>query len=312
MSYICKGSDKQKFIDFCEKNDNIPIFHEPWWMDVICGSDNWETYLVGNGNDIKASFVYEIGQTDKGKTIHRSLLTQNSGLWISYPQGQGIISKQKYEEKIADEICDHIESLGLSRYDQQYNYAYNNFMPFFWRYYSGQVKYTYVIDDTSDMEMVRSQYDSKLKNQLRKAQKEIEVATIDDLEEFYRVNKLTFDRQGIEIPYSYEKFKDIYEACRQRDRVKLLAAKDPSGRVHSVAMLVWDRGSVYFLLNGTDPDLKQHQANLLLIDKSVEVAHDLGLKFDFEGSVIRAVNHCFREFAGTPMPYFRITKDFTV
>lgn len=276
----------------------------------MCGEDNWDVYLVGFGNDIKASFVYQLDETDGVKKIHRSLLTQNSGLWINYPKDQGIAARQKYEEKIVDEICDYIESLGLAMYDQQHNYRFQNYMPFFWRRYSVQVKYTYVISDTSDMEKVRAEYVSKVKNQIRKAEGSLTAGPISDLQEFYRVNKLTFDRQGVEIPYTYEQFEKLYNACKERSRVRLLAIYDKEGNTHSVAMLVWDSQTVYFLLNGTDPDYKQHQGNLMLIDRSIEAAHDMGLSFDFEGSVIKSVNHCYRDFSGIPMPYFRITKEF--
>lgn len=276
----------------------------------MCGEDNWDVYLVTQGNEIQASFVYQLKEDNGKKKIVRSLLTQNSGLWIKYVSNQNIVARQKYEEKIVDEICDFIESLGLTSYDQQFNYAYQNYMPFFWRWYDCKVKYTYVIEDTSDMDKIREGYISKLRGHLKKAYANLRCEEITDLPEFYRVNKLTFDRQEIEIPYSYEQFEALYKECEKRNRGRLLAAIGEDGAVQSVAMLVWDDRTVYYLLNGTDPDYKQFQGNLFLIDKSIEVAHDLGLKFDFEGSVIKAVNHCFREFAGTPMPYFRLTKEF--
>ena len=276
----------------------------------MCGTDNWDVYLVKQGNEIQASYVYQLEEKDGKRHIVRSLLTQNSGLWVKYASNQNIVARQKYEEKIVDEVCEFIESLGISSFDQQFSYDYQNFMPFFWHRFGCQVKYTYVIEDTSDMEKIREGYIAKLRGHLKKAQANLKCREINDLKEFYRVNKLTFDRQEIEIPYTYEQFESLYNACKERDACRLLAAVDNEDRVQSVAMLVWDGNTVYYLLNGTDPEFKQFQGNLFLIDKSIEVAHDLGLKFDFEGSVIRAVNHCFREFAGTPMPYFRLTKDF--
>ena len=90
----------------------------------------------------------------------------------------------------------------------------------------------------------------------------------------------------------------------------LLKAIDEEKNIQSVAMIVWDKMSVYYLLNGTNPELKAFQGNDLLIDRSIEEAHNRGLKFDFEGSVIKNVNHAFREFGGVPMPYFRISKEF--
>lgn len=303
-------TDRERYQELFRRESTIPIFSQDWWLDTVCGMDNWGVYLIGKDMDIKASLVYSLQECCNGKSIGRISLTQNNGIWIKYPKAQGIIARQSYEEKIVNEICDFIETLGLIKYDQQFHYHFTNYLPFFWRYYKETTKYTYVIEDTSDMERVRLGYSSKLKNVLRKAEKYLHIEEETDLEEFYSINKMSFERQGIEIPYSFEYFKKIYDACKERDSGMLLCARDEEGNTHSVAMLVWDKMSVYYLLNGTNPDLKQFQGNNLLIDYSIMEAHKRNLQFDFEGSVIKNVNHAFREFGGEPKPYFRITKEF--
>ena len=145
---------------------------------------------------------------------------------------------------------------------------------------------------------------------IRKAEKYLQVEEMTNVEDFYRVNQLSFARQEIEIPYSFEYFENIYQACTEQNAGKILCDKDKEGNIHIVDMIIWDQMSVYYLLNGTDPEFKSFQGNDLLIDKSIEIAHNLGLKFDFEGSVIKNVNHAFREFGGIPKPYFRIYKEF--
>ena len=303
-------TNKDRYKLICEKEKSIPIFSQYWWMQAVCPEENWDVYLVGNGMDIKASLPYSIQESENGKKIGRIPLTQTNGIWIKYPPSQGMIARQSYEEKIVNEICDFIESLHLVFYDQQYHYHFTNYLPFFWRYYKETTKYTYVIEDTSDLEKVRQGYSSKLKNMLRKAEKYVHIEEDDDLEEFYEINKKSFIRQEIDIPYSFSYFKGLYEACRRQNACKLLFARDEDGHTQSVAMIIWDAMSVYYLLNGTDPEWKTYQGNDLLIDYGISVAHKLGLKFDFEGSVIKNVNHAFREFGGRPIPYFRISKDF--
>lgn len=303
-------TNKEIYRKVCEREKSIPVFSQYWWMETVCQDTGWDVFLVGNGMDVKAVMPYSLRTDEKGKYIGRISLTQNNGIWIKYPAGQGIIARQSYEEKIINEVCDFIESLGLVSYDQQYHYNFTNYLPFFWRFYTETTKYTYVIEDTSDMEKVRSGYSSKLKNVLRKANKYLKVDEMEDPEEFYKVNRMSFERQEIDIPYSYRYFERIWHSCQRENKGKLICAKDEHGNIQSVAMLVWDAMSVYYLLNGTNPALKAFQGNDLLIDHAIEVAHSLHLKFDFEGSVIRNVNHAFREFGGLPMPYFRIQKNY--
>jgi len=302
--------NKERYKEFCLKEKKIPIYSQPWWMDAVVGENNWGVYLVGEDSNIKASFVYYILEEDGKTYIERALLTQNNGVYIKYPEGQGIIAQQRYEEKILDEVLDYIESLNLAGYRQQYNWRLKNCLPFFWRYYMCTIKYTYIIHDTENIEAVRKNYSSKTRNIIRKAQRSVNVTEINDIEMFYRVNKMTFDRQNIDIPYSYDAFKRIYNECLNHNATKLLCASDFDGNIHSVAMIVYDDHYVYFLLNGTNPEYRESQGNYLLIDACIEEAHKMGKAFDFEGSVIKGVNHAYREFGGDLVPYFQIKKEY--
>lgn len=124
------------------------------------------------------------------------------------------------------------------------------------------------------------------------------------------MNEMSFSRQGLAIPYSKELFINLYHACNERHCCRLLKAEDKDGEIHAVAMLVWDSTSVYFLLNGSNPKIRNSQANVAIIDEAIQTAGRLGLKFDFEGSVIKEVNHAFREYGGIPKPYFSISKEY--
>ena len=43
----------------------------------------------------------------------------------------------------------------------------------------------------------------------------------------------------------------------------------------------------------------------------IELAHEKGLAYDFEGSMIERIAKSFREFGGTPELYFRIRKVYS-
>ena len=92
----------------------------------------------------------------------------------------------------------------------------------------------------------------------------------------------------------------------------MLFAVDVDNEIHSVAFVVWDEQSIYYLMNGTNPAFKASQANAFLIYESIKIASEKGKKFDFEGSVIKQIERSFREFGGVQKPYFRIYKDFTM
>lgn len=303
-------TNKERYKILCEKEKTIPLFSQYWWMNTVCKEDEWDVFLVGDENNIIAAMPYYMTIRENKKIITKAKLTQNNGIWIKYPENQKLSTRLSYEEKIINQVCDFIESLSLDKYEQQYHYRFTNWLPFFWRYYKEITRYTYVIENTLDIKKIREEYSAKIRNQINNAKKILKVYETDDLEKFYFVNKLSFDRQNIEIPYSFEFFKKLYEECNKHNCCKLFFAKDQENNIHSVAMIVWDEESVYYLLNGTNPELKKYQGNALLIDKSIETAHKLGKKFDFEGSVIKEISHSFRQYGGIPKSYFRIYKEF--
>lgn len=187
-------------------------------------------------------------------------------------------------------------------------YRYDNWLPFFLNDYSEITRYTYVVDTKKTYSEIFSNYSVNVRNALRKAQKHLRVVETNDVSKFYEVYSKTFKRQNICVPISEAQFYAIYKGCKEHECARLLFAVDDNEVVHSVAMIVWDSSSVYYLLNGTDPLLKNYQGNTLLIDEGIQTAVKMKRLFDFEGSVIPGVNKAFREYGGVPMRYFRIYK----
>ena len=51
-------TNKEQYEEFCKVEKNIPIFSQDWWLDAVCGSDNWNVALVEKGGHIMASMPY--------------------------------------------------------------------------------------------------------------------------------------------------------------------------------------------------------------------------------------------------------------
>lgn len=305
-------TNKEKYKIFCEYDSvYVPVFSQPWWLDAACGFENWDVFIVEKGGEYVAALPYYLEVRNGKKAITKAKNTQNNGIIISYPEGQKYTTKLDYEEKIVNEMIDHIESLGIDQYEQQYHYRFQNWLPFYWRGYDEITRYTYVISNTSDLDAVMNNYTSNVRKNIKKAKRIVHLRREElSVKDFYQINRKSFERQGKDIPYSLEFVKNIYESGRENNAVRILAAEDEAGNVHSAALLVWDKESVYYLLNGTDPKYKNSQANCFLIHESICFAGAMGKRFDFEGSVIKQIERAFREYGGIRMPYFRISKLF--
>jgi len=303
--------EKELYDKFCTKA-YIPIFSKPWWLDAVCGGNNWGVHVIEKSGFFLAAMPYYVENRNGYDLITKAHHSQNNGIIINYDQAEKNVAKLDREEEVINTMCDYIETLGVDKYEQQYHYSFTNVLPFIWRGYGQIVRYTYVIDDTSDMEKVCADFKYIVRNQIKKAEKIVTVNEGMDIERFYEINKSSYDRQGMEVPFSLKLVSRIEDACVAHDCRKILYTHDEDGNIHSVAYLVWDEESVYFLINGIDNDYMWSQSNSLLIRESIRVAHDLGKKFDFEGTVLQPIEHIFRGFGAKQKMYFRIFKKFNL
>ena len=45
-------TNKEKYTIFCEQNDFVPIFSQPWWMDAVCIDGYWDVLLYEKNEEI--------------------------------------------------------------------------------------------------------------------------------------------------------------------------------------------------------------------------------------------------------------------
>lgn len=301
--------EKELYNKFCTKT-YIPIFSQPWWLDAVCGEDNWGVHVIEKSGQFLGAMPYYVENRNGYDIITKAHHSQNNGIIMCYLKDMKTVAKIDRQEEVINTMCDYIESLGVDKYEQQYHYSFTNFLPFRWRGYNEMVRYTYVIEDTSDMEKVVANFKYIVRNQIKKAEKIVTIKEGMEIEKFYEINKLSYDRQGIEVPFSLKLLTRIESACAAHDCRKIIYAEDEEKNIHSVAYLVWDDESLYFLINGIDTDFTWSQSNSLLIREAINTAHQLGKKFDFEGSVLQQIEHIFRGFGAEQKMYFRIYKSF--
>lgn len=303
---------KIKYINLCKTEKTIPIFSQYWWMDAVCGEENWDIILVEENDEIIGSLPYYIEKCEEGYEIRKAVLTQNNGIWIRYSKNLKNEKKLSLEKKVMNKVIDEIEKLGVIRYRQYFHYTIENWLPFYWRNYNQTTRYTYVIEDTSNLDIIEKNFSGNIRNYIRKAEKQVSVVRDMKIEDFYEINRKTFSRQGCKIPYSFEVLKALHQGCSERNCSAIYKAVDKQGKIHSAVYFIWDETSVYYLLSGSEPEFRSSQSLTLLIYEGIKLAHNLNKKFDFEGSMKENIENFFRQFGAVQKSYHNIYKDFVV
>lgn len=302
-------TNKEKYMKFCEQT-YVPIYSKPWWMDAVCGAENWDVWLYESGGNLLAAMPYYMEQRGTYRYITKTPLTQHNGIIFAEDSLRKAVKTAELQEKIIHAACAYIESLGLDVYEQQYGPTFQNWSPFFWHHFTCVLRYTYMIPDTSNLDRIWENMSPAYRNEILKGQRLTHVSTDISEEEFYRLHQNVFLKQGKTWPFSEEFWHRLLQACTEHNACQMFCAKDDEGNVHSLLFLVWDERSVYHLLGGYMPEFSSSQAYPALVYHCITFAHEHGLAYDFEGSMLQNVAKSFRQFGGTPKPYYRIRKVF--
>jgi hypothetical protein len=91
-----------------------------------------------------------------------------------------------------------------------------------------------------------------------------------------------------------------------RDARRMFFAEDSEGRIHAALYIVMGAGYAYYLLGGADPQFRSSGAQNLLLWEAIGFASEMGLRFDFEGSVIEPIERVFRAFGALQVPYLQV------
>jgi hypothetical protein len=191
---------------------------------------------------------------------------------------------------------------------QSFHYDILNWLPLYWRGFKQTTKYTYVIEDLSDMNAVVARFNTSKQRQLRKHKTDIKIVHDLGLEKFYAINESIFNAQGLSAYYPFELVKKIDDACKVHHCRKIFFAVDAQENVLAINYAVWDNSSLYVIMGGSNPEFKSNFAGTIIEYATMKFASEMHLKFDFEGSMISGVEEYNRSLGGVQKPYLLISK----
>ena len=298
---------KQSYRVSCSKETTLPIFSQDWWLDAVCGKDNWDVAIVVKGEEIQASMPYYMKRCYGFKILTMPQLTQNLGPWLRSSQVK-YSKRLGHEKKLMNAL---IEQLPQHDYfSQNWHYSNTNWLPFYWKGFKQTTNYTYVLADLRDKDKIWSGLRENIRTDIKKATNRFKLQVRSELgiDEFLEINRKTFDRQGMALPYTVDFAKRLDAACCEHKCRKIFIAEDEQGRRHAGVYIIWDEKSAYYLMGGGDPELRNSGATSLCIWEAIKFASTVTNKFDFEGSMIEPVERLCRGFGAAQHPYFSIKK----
>lgn len=261
---------------------------------------------------------FRIGVAAKGDAIAGGIVltkgpfgTNSNPMWVKHlgvllrPVDALPANKASTELRIIEAIADAVG--GIAGFDYNFHPDFTNWLPFYWRGFRQETRYTYRIERLGDLDAIQKNADQRVGKNGRKAER-AGITIVDDIsaEEFYTVHKMTYERQGAKTPYRFDKLQRFTSALKQAGMFRFLAAVDGQGTIHAVCGLAHDGNCSYLLYNGMNYDVVDQGANSLLVMDAIKRSAGFSRAFDFEGSMVRPIERFYRGFGGKLTPYFRI------
>jgi hypothetical protein len=233
------------------------------------------------------------------------LMTQKLGVLFA-PSNAKYAEKLSNEHDVAGELIDQLPTGGA--FYHQFHEAFTNWLPFYWRGFRQTTRYTYLLTGIKDHARLWNEMRHKARTNINKAARMgVQVGDL-EFDELLDLNDKVFERQELETPVPRELLIRVDEACQAHAGRKILAARDPQGRVHAASYIVWDHHTAYYLLAGSEPALRGSGSLALAGWEAIKFASTVVDTFDCEGSMIRGVEYAFRYLGARQTPYFAISK----
>lgn len=282
------------------------IFCRSWWLKAVC-PNNFEILTIRKRDEIVAGMPIPLYRKGGYPIIHMPKLTQTLGVLFSPSTRTTYEGRLSDEMKVLDILVEAIPK--FSYFSIRFHYSFSNWLPFYWAGYQQTTRYTYVIENLTDVDKVFSNFAHSKRKNIKKAEQLVTGGSDLSAEDFYANHVMTLNKQGESISYKYDLFKRIYDAAIENSAGKIWYAIDGQENIHAAIFVIFDGKSAYYLISTIDPDYRNSGAATLLLRDAIAYASQYTRRFDFEGSMIRDVEHSFRKFGGVQTPYFSITKD---
>jgi hypothetical protein len=301
-------NNKAKYIKFCNENANIPLFHQPWWLEIV-SNGNWDVVLSNDRNgNITAALPYTWAEKYFKLLSLQPVLTPYLGIIYFYPPD--IIkrtSKYSFENEHANNIIRDFPGKFMYLY-HNFTIDFKNWFSFFNKGYIQTTRYTYILENIKDRESLWSGFTNTLKRQIKIAENHYSIHESEDVLLVFSFMKKSLKAQKVKWFLTDDLILKLDKELSKRRLRKILVAKDKEGQPISAMYLCWDNSKAYLLALGLNKDENDSNSVKYLIWEGIKKASVYVDVFDFEGSMLPGVERLYRSYGAEMTPYFVLKK----
>ena len=302
------SANKQAFAKLSSEIASLPFsLSFEWWNEVV--KDQWDVAIVEEKGKVKAAWPYYKRSKGPWTMLCQPAFTPYGGPIYHYPEDQKVERRHSLEQKLTEKLIQKLPA--YSELEINCQVGLKNTLPFIWAGFEDRKRFTYLLDLDQTEAEIWGNFRENIRRQIRKAEKSITVEPSDDPNLLERMLRSTFEGQATSYPIQDAKvYERILKYIAKYHCGGLLKAVDKDHHEHACILWLHDEHSAYYLIGGANQNFKNSGAMSLLMwqaiknSKSVSLEDERNLKnFNFEGSMIPAIEKYLRGFGGDLVPY---------
>ena len=301
-------TNKELYKQICATNDNIRVFSQPWWMDVV--SHHWDVAIARKGDHITGTWAYPIEKRLGVTLIRTPRLTPYMGPQVFFPHDLKESKEDNFEYDTIAELFKHIIkapvwNLAMPPGLKQAGIFKTNDL-------ASIVQQTFLIELHEPEEEIFANLKDTMRRNIRMAEDEVVVTNSPEhLKDLYHYQKATLSKKGKHMAFTLRDMQHIMKACLANNAGALWVAKGKNDkRIHAIVWQVWDKKNSYYFMGGQNPESNNYRPMSLLLWHTITQAKKMGIaKFDLEGSMDEGVERFFRNFGGDRNLYIILRKN---
>ncbi|MCS7035945.1 MAG: GNAT family N-acetyltransferase [Saprospiraceae bacterium] len=291
---------QRAYREFCASQP-VPLSHQPWWLDAVCGPIEWGAAVVEGG-------VWPYFQAHRWgvPVVQLPPYTTYAGPWLApMPERWPSHKRLRQEQRLLEALAVQLPRVCFFRQNCLPEFA--NGLPLVWAGFRLTTRYTYKMAAGQAVEDAYARLKNTLRTDLRHAEQEVAIETTFDARRLFALYRASLRHRGLRRPQA--PFERLVAALQERQQgVGWIARCRHSGADVAGLLLAFDEQRAAVVAAGRIYDGAHSGALHHLYWEAIGFCLQRALALDFEGSMAPGIERVFRAFGAQPEPYLQITR----
>ena len=265
--------------------------------------------IFNNNKELIGSFYYYKFKRGKVLTqLSAPPFSPNCGLYVN-DQTINPAQKNTFRKKVLALIREYFDKQSFDILSLTFPTEYVDMQEFIWKGYSVEPRYTYQLDLKESEEGLLAKMSSERRKNIRKAEKDgVFVERVKNTEIAKKLIINTYFQQNLTVNNAV--IDKLFSSFSNEENTLCFVSYDNKKDPIATVYCVMDESICYYIFGGYDKDKKHEGAGALAMWSAIKIAKEKGVSiFDFEGSMLPAVEKYFRGFGGKMIPFYSVNKN---